>query len=149
MRGDRAERFVVLSLWLLAATFATVGLLFLIAPDGTLSVVTDLGDWLPLGSFTPAPETHEQLWLSLGFAYMTVITGICVVVATDVVRYRPLLLVLAAGKAASSLTSLAFYLFDTDVFAYLLNFVVDGLFVGVSLLLYAVAGRVGEPAAPS
>jgi hypothetical protein len=149
MTGERAERFVVLSLWLLAATFATVGLLFLFVPDGTLSVLTDLGDWLPLGSFTPAPETHEQLWLSLGFAYMTVITGICVVVATDVVRYRPLLLVLAAGKAASSLTSLAFYLFDTDVFAYLLNFLVDGSLVGVSLLLYALAGRVGEPAAPS
>jgi hypothetical protein len=149
MTGARAERFVVLSLWLLAATFATVGLLFLFVPDGTLSVLTDLGDWLPLGSFTPAPETHEQLWLSLGFAYMTVITGICVVVATDVVRYRPLLLVLAAGKAASSLTSLAFYLFDTDVFAYLLNFLVDGSLVGVSLLLYALAGRVGEPAAPS
>jgi hypothetical protein len=149
MTGDRAERFVVLSLWMLAATFATVGLLFLFAPDGTLSVLTDLGDWLPLGSFTPAPESHEQLWLSLGFAYMTVITGICVVVATDVVRYRPLLLVLAAGKAASSLTSLAFYLFDTEVFAYLLNFLVDGSLVGVSLLLYAVAGRVGEPAAPS
>jgi hypothetical protein len=149
MTGERAERFVVLSLWLLAATFATVGLLFLFVPDGTLSVLTDLGDWLPLGSFTPAPETHEQLWLSLGFAYMTVITGICVVVATDVVRYRPLLLVPAAGKAASSLTSLAFYLFDTDVFAYLLNFLVDGSLVGVSLLLYALAGRVGEPAAPS
>jgi hypothetical protein len=149
MTGDRAERFVVLSLWMLAATFAAVGLLFLFAPDGTLSVLTDLGDWLPLGSFTAAPETQEQLWLSLGFAYMTVITGICVVVATDVVRYRPLLLVLAAGKAASSLTSLAFYLFDTDVFAYLLNFLVDGSLVGVSLLLYAVAGRVGEPAAPS
>jgi hypothetical protein len=149
MTGERAERFVVLSLWLLAATFATVGLLFLFAPDGTLSVLTDLGDWLPLGSFAPAPETHEQLWLSLGFAYMTVITGICVVVATDVVRYRPLLLLLAAGKAASSLTSLAFYLFDTDVFAYLLNAVVDGSLVGVSLLLYSLAGRVGEPAAPS
>jgi hypothetical protein len=149
MTAARAERFVEVSLWLLAATFAAVGLLFLIAPDGTLSALTDLGDWLPLGSFTPAPETHEQLWLSLGFAYMTVITGICLVVATDVVRYRPLLLVLAAGKAASSLTSLAFYLFDTDVFAYLLNFVVDGSLVGVSLLLYALAGRVGEPAAPS
>jgi hypothetical protein len=149
MTGEAAERFVALNLRLLAATFAIVGLLFLCAPDGTLSVLTDFGDWLPLGSFTPAPETHEQLWLSLGFAYMTVITGICLVVATDVVRYRPLLLVLAAGKAASSLSSLGFYLFDTDVFAYLLNFLVDGTLVGVSLLLYSLAGRVGEPAAPS
>jgi hypothetical protein len=149
MTGERAERFVVFTLRLLAASFAVVGLLFIVTPDGTLSTLDDFGDWLPLGSFTPAPETAEQLWLALGFAYMTVITGICLVVATDVVRYRPLLLVLAAGKAASSLAALGFYLFDSDVFAYLLNFLADGFLVGVALWLWALAGRVGEPAAPS
>jgi hypothetical protein len=35
------------------------------------------------------------------------------------------------------------------VFIYLLNFIVDGFLVGVSLLLWRIAGRVGEPAAPS
>ena len=54
---------------------------------------------------------------------------------------------LAAGKAASSLTALGFYLFDADVFAYLLNFLVDGFLVGVALLLWSLAGRVGDPAA--
>ena len=148
MSGAAAERFVVFNLRLLAATFAIVGLLFIIAPDGTLGVLDDFGDWLPLGEFSPAPETAEQLWLALGFAYMTVITGLCLLASTDVVRYRPLLLVLAAGKAASSLTALGFYLFDTDVFAYLLNFVVDGFLVGVALFLYALAGRVEVPVAP-
>jgi hypothetical protein len=147
--GDAAERFVVVSVRLLAVTFAVVGILFIAAPDGTLNVLDDFGDWLPLGSFSPAPETQEQLWLALGFAYMTVITGLCLVVQADVVRYRPLLLVLAAGKAASSLASLGFYLFDTDAFPWLLNFLVDGSLVGVALVLYAVAGRVGAPAAPS
>jgi hypothetical protein len=146
--GAAAERFVVLSLRLLAGTFAVVGLFFIAAPDSTLEALDDFGDALPLGTFSPAPETFEQLWLSLGFAYMVVITGICLVVQADVPRYRPLLLVLAAGKTASALTSLAFYLFDTDVFAWLLNFLVDGSLVGVSLVLYALAGRVGAPAAP-
>ncbi len=118
MTGAAADRFVVLSLRLLAATFALVGLLFIVTPDGVLGTLDDVGDWF--GDFSPAPETAEQLWLALGFAYMTVITGICVVVQADVVRYRPLLLVLAAGKAASSLAALGFYLFDDDVFAYLL-----------------------------
>jgi hypothetical protein len=149
MTGERAERFVVFNLRLLAASFALVGLLFIVAPDGTLGALDDVGDWLPLGDFQPAPDTAEQLWLALGFAYMTVITGICLVVSADVVRYRPLLLVLAAGKAASSLAALGFYLFDDDVFAYLLNFVVDGLLVGVALWLWSLAGRIGEPAAPS
>ena len=40
---------------------------------------------------------------------MVVIAGICLIAQTDVVRYRPLLLLLAAGKAASSLASLGFY----------------------------------------
>lgn len=147
MTGAAAERFVVWNLRLLAASFAVVGILFIAAPDGTLSVLDDVGD--AFGSFTPAPETAEQLWLALGFAYMTVIAGICAVVQLDVVRYRPLLLVLAAGKAASSLAALGFYLFDADVFAYLLNFIVDGLLVGVALFLWSVAGRVGAPAAPA
>ena len=147
MKGDRAERFVVANLRLLAASFATVGLLFLIAPDGTLGVLDDLGD--AIGDFTPAPETHQQLWLSLGFAYMVVITGICLVVQADVVRYRPFLLVLAAGKAASSLTSLAFFLFDTDVFAYLLNFLVDGSLTLAAIWLWMLAGTIPRTSAAS
>jgi hypothetical protein len=152
--GEQAERLAVLGLRVLAASFAIVGALFLIAPDGTLDVITDLGD--QIGSFAPAPETTEQLWLSLGFAYMVVITGICLVAQADVVRYRPLILVLAAGKAASSLTSLGFYVFDDDVFAYLLNFLVDGSLVLTSIWIWSLAGKaaavepaLGAPAAPS
>ncbi len=149
MTGEAAERFVVFNLRVLAATFGIVGLLFIAVPDGTLTALDDFGEWLPLGEFSLAPETLQQLWLALGFSYMVVITGICLVVQADVVRYRPLLLVLAAGKAASSLVALGAYLFDDDVFAYLLNFLVDGFLVGVSLLLWSIAGKVGEPAAPS
>jgi hypothetical protein len=147
MSGEAAERFVVANLRLLAASFAIVGILFIAAPDGVLNVIDDVGDWF--GGFSTAPDTVEKFWLALGFAYMVVITGICLVVATDVVRYRPLLLVLAAGKAASSLGALAFFVFDQDVFIYLLNFLVDGSLVGVALLLHSVSGRIGAPAAPS
>ena len=147
MSGRRAERFVVLNLRLLAVSFAVVGILFIAVPDGVLDVISDLGD--SIGSFTTAPETVERFWLALGFAYMIVIAGICLVVQMDVVRYRPLLLVLAAGKTASSLGALGFYVFDQDVFIYLLTFIVDGLLAGVSILLWSIAGRIGEPAAPS
>jgi hypothetical protein len=58
-----------------------------------------------------------------------------------------MILALAAGKAASSLTSLVFFAQD-DVFAYLLNGIVDGSLVFASLLLYSLAGRVGAPASP-
>lgn len=147
MTGERAERFVVFNLRLLAASFAVVGILFISVPDGVLDVISDLGD--AIGDFPRAPETTEQLWLALGFAYMVVITGICVVVQLDVVRYRPLLLVLAAGKAASSLAALGFFVFDEDVFIYLLNFLVDGFLVGTALLLWSLAGKVGRATAPT
>ena len=148
MTGERAERFVVLNLRLLALSFAVVGILFIVMPDGVLGALDDVGDWLPLGRFTDAPETTQQLWLALGFAYMVVITGLCLVVQADVVRYRPLLLVLAAGKTASSLAALGFYLFDKDVFAYLANFLVDGFLAMAALWLWSLAGRVGRVAAP-
>jgi hypothetical protein len=145
MTGEKAERFVVANLRLMALGFAIVGFLFIAWPDGTLARLTEFGD--NFGDFAAAPETDERLWLSLGFAYMVVITGLALIAQADIVRYRPMLLALAAGKAASSITSLVFFVQD-DVFAYLLNGIVDGSLVGASLLLYAIAGRVGPPAAP-
>jgi nitric oxide reductase large subunit len=136
----------VLSLRLLALSFAVVGILFIAVPNGTLDVISDFGEWL--GNHARAPHGAEQLWLSLGFAYMVVITGICAVVQADVVRYRPLLLVLAAGKTASSLATLAFFVFDEQVFAYLLNFLLDGSLVLIALGLWALVGRVGRPTDP-
>ena len=145
MSGERAERFVVLSLRLLAVGFASTGILFLAAPNGVLDVLDDVGEWF--GSFTPAPDTGAKLWLTLGFSYMVVIAALCVVAQADVVRYRALLLVLAAGKAASSLVALGFYVFDADVFAYLLNFLLDGSLVGIAIWLWTLVGRVPSAAA--
>jgi hypothetical protein len=145
MTGERAERFVVLSLRLMAIGFAVTGFFFVAWPNGTLERLTELGGHL--GFDTPAPETDERLWLSLGFAYMVVITALALIAQADVVRYRPLLLALAAGKVASSITSLVFFIQD-DVFVYLLNGVVDASLVGASLLLWSLSGRIGSPAAP-
>ena len=147
MRGDRAEALVVLSLRALALSFAVVGILFIAVPSGVLDVISDVGEWL--GNDTRAPHTQEDLWLALGFAYMVVITGICLVAQADVVRYRPLLLVLAAGKTASSLGSLGFFLIDQHVFIYLLNFLVDGFLALLALWLWSLAGRVDRPPTPA
>ena len=144
--GRAAESFVVLSLRILALSFAVVGILFIAVPNGVLDTISDLGD--SLGGFTRAPHGTEQLWLALGFSYMVVITGICLIAQADVVRYRPLLLLLAAGKTASSLAALGFYLFDEDVFTYLLNFLVDGSLALLALWLWSLIGRVDRPPTP-
>jgi len=146
MQGPAAERFVVLNLRLLAVTFAVVGILFVAVPSGVLDVISDVGEWF--GNDTRAPHTQEYFWLALSFAYMVVITGICLLAQMDVVRYRPLLLVLAAGKTASSLGTLAFFLVQEQVFICLLNFLVDGFLALLALWLYAIAGRIGRPIDP-
>jgi hypothetical protein len=146
MRGKKAESVAVFSLRALALGFAVVGILFIAVPNGVLDVISDLGD--DLGGFTRAPHGTEQLWLALGFSYMVVITGICLLAQSDVVRYRALLLLLAVGKTASSLAALGFYLFDEHVFAYLLNFLLDGSLVLVALWLWSLIGRVERPPKP-
>jgi hypothetical protein len=139
MSGARAERTAVFVLRQLALGFAVVGILFVVTPDGVIHTIDDFGD--DLGSFAHGPATSEKLWLALAFAYMTVITGIAVVASLDVVRFRPFLLVLAAGKTASSLAAGAYFVWSRDVFIYLLNFIVDGVLVGVALWCWVLAGR--------
>jgi nitric oxide reductase large subunit len=146
MQGPGAERFVVVNLRLLALSFAVVGVLFIAVPSGVLDVISDVGEWF--GNDTRAVHTDQQLWLALAFAYMVVIAGICLVVQADVVRYRPLLLVLAAGKTASSLATLGFFLIDEPFFILLLNFLVDGFLALLSLWLWVLAGRIGRPVDP-
>jgi hypothetical protein len=137
MSPARAERIVVLTMRFLALSFAVVGILFIVTPNGVIGRIDGVGN--AIGSFTPGPRSDEKLWLSLGFAYMVVITGLALVVSTDVGRFRPLLLVLAAGKAASSLATGAYFAFHSDVFIYLLNFIVDGSLVGVALGCWAIS----------
>lgn len=145
MSGDRAERLVVVSMRLLALAFAVTGILFVATPDGVIDTIDDVGD--ELGSFAPGAESDQKLWLGLAFAYMVVITGLALTIQLDVVRFRPLLLLLAAGKVASSLAAGAYFVFDEDTFIYLLNFVVDGSLVAVALACWVLAGRVERPRA--
>src|SRR5918912_1246250 len=103
MSARGAERVVVLTMRGLALTFAVVGILFIANPDGVIGRLDQVGDWL--GDFPSGPPTEEKFWLALGFAYMVVITGLALVISLDPRRYRPMLLVLAAGKTASSLAA--------------------------------------------
>ena len=147
MSAAKAERLVVLTMRMLAVTFAVVGLLFIITPNGVLGRIDDVGNWI--GSFPTAPQSAEKLWLALAFAYMTVITGIALVISTDVGRYRPFLLVLAAGKTASSLAAGAFFVFHDNVFIYLLNFIVDGSLVGLVLGCWVISAPLERRVAPT
>ena len=136
MSSRGAERAVALTMRGLALAFAVVGILFIATPDGVLDTLDDVGDWF--GGFDPSPASDQKLWLALAFAYMTVITGLALVIAMHPRRYRPFLLVLAAGKTASSLAAGAFFVFDREVFIYLANFVVDASLAAIALGCFAL-----------
>jgi hypothetical protein len=142
MSPRRAERAVVRTMRVLAITFAVVGILFVATPDGVIGTLDDVGDWF--GGFSSGPASDERFWLALAFAYMTVITGLALVISLDPRRYRPMLLVLAAGKTASSLAAGAYFVFDREVFIYLANFVVDASLAGTAVACYALLGSVRE-----
>lgn len=144
MEGERAEKFVVICLRLLAAGFFVSGILFIAAPDTIIEDLNDLGH--SLGGFSDSPQTGSKLWLTLSFAYMMVIGAICAVTQADVVRYRPFIGVLVVAKVSSSLAALGFYLFDDDAFAYLVGFIVDAPLAIAAVWLWSLAGKIDRPA---
>lgn len=143
MSGERAEKFVVVCLRLLAVGFFVSGVLFLAVPDTIVDDLNDLGD--SLGGFSDSPETGSRLWLALSFAYMMVIAAVCAVTQADVVRYRPFIGVLVVAKVTSSLAALGFYLFEDDAFAYLVGFIIDAPLAIAALWLWSLVGRSDGP----
>ncbi|MGI8632189.1 MAG: GMC family oxidoreductase N-terminal domain-containing protein [Solirubrobacterales bacterium] len=143
LSGPRAERLVRWGLIEMAIAFGTTGLEFLLIPDAVLRSLADVGELF--GDFDAPPPSEQKMWLALAFSYMAVITAVSAFAAFDPARQRPLLLVLVVGKLASSLSALAFFVVDQQVFAYLLNFVVDASLVVLAAWLWVVAGRIGRP----
>ncbi len=115
-------------------TFAVVGALFFLLPDGTIGALNAAGGWL---GFPPAPLTSHRFWLSLGVAYMAVVTALAFLIAPAPTERRLLMLPLAIGKATSSLTCLWFFATHAAHFIYLANFLVDASLALLAWLTYA------------
>ena len=120
----------------LAAVFAFAGASFLFLPDATVRAVSKVGE---LVGYAEPPGAPLRFWLSLGVAYMMLVTILALKIGRAPRRNAHLMPILAAGKATSSLTCLAFYLWEPlptgeRVFIYLANFLIDG-----SLVLIVVA----------
>ena len=128
------EKFIKLNMVGLMWSFIIVGALFFIIPDGVAGFLNSVGS--ALGDFEDAPMIGFRLWLSLGTAYMVLVSILAYMIQKDLRGNRNLLLVLAAGKATSSITCLHFYIFSADAFGYLLNFLVDGSIALMCIAFY-------------
>jgi len=129
----------------LALAFAATGLLFFLFPDGTVRALNAAGS--PLG-FPPAPPSALRFWLSLGLAYMVLVTLLAAQIARDPRGRAHLMPLLAAGKTTSSLTCAGYFVFSLPAFLYLANALVDGALALVALGAWAVVWATDEaPAA--
>src|SRR3989304_6347302 len=95
------------------ASFAIVGTLFFLFPDGTIRFLNGVG--AALGDFTPAPPSELRFWVSLSIGYMVLVTALAYLAQRDL-RRRDLLALLALGKGVSSLTCPRFYFISHAVF---------------------------------
>ncbi|MEN3002600.1 MAG: hypothetical protein ABDI19_12285 [Armatimonadota bacterium] len=132
---DIRERLAIWALRLLGVGFVLFGALFAFAPEATLRTFNRWGEWF--GITTELPPEGVGFWRVLTIAFMVIVTVLAFWGSVRTPAQRALLTVLIIGKATSSLTALAFYLWERPLFIYLLNFVVDGaiaLLVGVCLM---------------
>jgi hypothetical protein len=135
----RSDHLALLTLRVLAFSFAAAGTLFLLAPDATLASLDATGALF--GSFAPTPATGARLWLSLSVAYMLLVTIFAFMAQRDLAHARPYLALLVAGKASSSLAALLAYRTVSPAFPYLANFLLDGaIAIGVAVIWVAAPG---------
>lgn len=130
----------------MAVVFLTVGLVFLIIPDGVLSLFNVLSDYLGMRR---SPMTGVGFFLVLAVAYMYVVA----LLAWSMFRFPengvyPKVLIHA--KLASAAVSFGLFLYHQPYLIYLTNGVVDGLIGAAVFLLYrwAAPRMAGNPAAP-
>ena len=149
MRSQGSDNVIALIHRVLAWTFAVVGLMFLVAPNGVVHSINAVGSIFRI--FPPAPDSDLRIWLGLAVGYMVMVTMLAWQISVAPRANRSLMPFLAAGKLTSSFTSLLFFVFHQAAFLYLLNFLVDGSIVLVVLGCYAWLGateQVGRSSTP-
>ncbi len=121
----------------LGCTFAIVGVVFLVFPDGVLRLFNFLS---PRFSLAPSALVGHSFYLVLAASYMYMVTILAFgMYRHPENRYFPLLLINA--KAASSLLSLTLFVVNSRLLIFAANFVVDGLIALLVLVLCAVMKR--------
>ncbi|UCF95822.1 MAG: hypothetical protein JSV89_11615 [Spirochaetaceae bacterium] len=116
---------------ILCIVFAVVGLLFLCATDRVLIFFNILSS--PLGML-PSPVWDLGYYPLLAGGYMYLVT----LLAFFMYRHpenRSFPLLLAHGKLATSILSLALFIFHEQYLIYIANFIIDGI-IGVVVMLF-------------
>jgi hypothetical protein len=116
----------------LSIVFAVVGMIFLFMPDGVFLWFNSISRQL---GFPESPLQSFGLYQVLATGYMYLVTLLAYLMYKHPEnKFFPILLI--QGKSASSLISLAFFLFHLQSLIFLTNGVVDGMIAIGVLILY-------------
>lgn len=117
---------------ILALLFAATGILFLGWPDKVLVFFNTLSAYFnrPL-----SPVSGSDFYLILAIGYMYLVTVLAFLMFKQP-GHRSFPLLLIHAKLASSLLSLAFFLFQSPFLIYLANFIIDGAIGIIVIFLY-------------
>jgi hypothetical protein len=112
--------------------FAVTGMIFLFIPDNVLTLFNTISESLGM-SRSPVTGFNFYLVLAVGYMYLVTILAFLMFKHPEN-KYFPVLLTHA--KLASSILSLALFLFQAHYLIYLANFIVDGVIGAAVLILY-------------
>ncbi len=121
---------------ILMLLFAVTGILFLSVPDRVLELFNAFSSHLGMAE---SPVVGWNFYLILAAGYMYLVT----VLAFMMFRHpenRIFPILLTHAKLASSVLSLAFFLFQAHYLIYLANFIIDG-FIGIVVLTLSLKAR--------
>jgi len=116
---------------LLCIIFAIVGLLFLFLPDGVISFFNTLSNSFGM-PVMPVEGTGFYTLLATGYMYLVTVLAFMMFRKPEV-SYFPLILI--HGKFATSILSLALFIFHNQYLIYITNFIVDGI-IGIIVLIF-------------
>jgi hypothetical protein len=127
---------LLLRIW--AVIFVLGAIDFFVFPYLTVRVVNAGGKALGMHEVV-ALNAGQDFWLTLAVPYMIIVAALSWVAQRGAkIAAQPVQFLMLA-KAASSLTSLALFVFGGFAYAFLANFVVDGAIVLVTYWFYRAA----------
>jgi hypothetical protein len=133
-----ATRHLRLLLRIWTAVFALGAIGFFVFPYQTVQTLNDFGAAVGMNAVAPL-GAGQDFWLTLAVPYMVIVAALSwVAQAGDRIAALPVQLLILA-KTSSSLTSFALFLIGGYQYAFVANFVVDGVIALITYWFYREA----------
>jgi hypothetical protein len=126
--------------FILMAVFAATGLIFLFIPEQVITLFNNISSNLKM-SESPVTGLNFYLILAVGYIYIVTLLAFLMFRHPEN-KYFPQ--ILTHAKIASSVLSLALFIFHAHYLIYITNCFIDGFIGGVVIWMYVKKGRASK-----